>query len=326
MRDLGLGIDTSNYTTSICVVDEKGAVRFDGRRPLDVKRGERGLRQSEALFQHIRHLPELMEEMSRAGVAASRIAVVAASERPRPTDGSYMPVFLAGQGLGRSLAAVMGVPYRPVSHQEGHLAAAEADVGGVPGDSFLAVHISGGTTDILAVRRTEEGYRIETLGQSLDLHAGQLIDRVGVALGLPFPAGPALEQLARQVTGDAPLPALRVSVRGCSISFSGPHTEALRRIERGVPAAEIAMAVHRCVARALEKALIHAFSKYEQRHVLVVGGVASNAWIRDRLIRRLSHPAVGAVLHFAGPAYSRDNARGVAWLGLSAFRRTGNCI
>ncbi|CAB3391132.1 O-sialoglycoprotein endopeptidase [Kyrpidia spormannii] len=322
-----LGIDTSNYTTSVCVLDGSGAVRFDGRLLLDVKRGERGLRQSEALFQHVRHLPELAEEMARKGVDLKKTAAVAASVRPRPAPDSYMPVFLAGEGLGRSLAAGLQVPFYAVSHQEGHLAAAEADVGDVPAASFLAAHVSGGTTDILRVERKPGGYRIDTLGQSMDLHAGQLIDRVGVALGLPFPAGPALERLAQSLAGgDSGGIALPVFVRGCSISFSGPQTRALRWIEDGASPAQVAMAVQRCVARALEKALLHALAEHEERHILMVGGVASNAWIRHRLTHRLSHPAVGAVLHWAGPEYSRDNARGVARLGLAAFREELNSV
>ncbi|MBX6394929.1 MAG: O-sialoglycoprotein endopeptidase [Alicyclobacillaceae bacterium] len=311
-------MDTSNYTTSICVVDEEGKVVYDGRRPLAVERGERGLRQSEALFQHLHHLPELMENLAESGVDFRKIAAVAASGRPRPKEGSYMPVFVPGLALGRSLAAALGVPFVSVSHQEGHLAAAETDVGGIEADSFLAVHISGGTTDVLAVHRRPGGYQVEVLGESLDLHAGQFIDRVGVALGLSFPAGPALERLAQEAESGAVerVSALPVSVRGCSISFSGPQAEALRRVERGMPPAEIALAVQRCVAKALEKALLHAFSQRNERQVLLVGGVAANRWIRARLIQRLEHPAVGARLYFASPDYSRDNARGVAWLAL----------
>lgn len=315
---LGLGIDTSNYTTSICVVDERGAVLYDGRRTLAVAPGSRGLRQSEALFLHLHHLPELMSELSVSGIDLGRVSAVAASVRPRPAEGSYMPVFVPGASLAKSLAAAWKVPFRGVSHQEGHLAAAEADAGGVEAEAFLAVHVSGGTTDVLAVRRRPGGYRVDALGESLDLHAGQLIDRVGVAMGLPFPSGPALEQLADGVPSGERLriPALPVTVKGCSISFSGPQAEALRRVERGDPPAHIAAAVLRCVAKALEKALLHALGQRPERHVLIVGGVAANRWIRERLRRRLEHPAVGAKLHFASPEYSRDNARGVAWLGL----------
>ena len=100
-----LGIDTSNYKTSIAVIDHKKHIICDLRRFLTVKQGERGLRQSDALFQHIQNLPELMEEMRR--MFDGRIDADACSFRPRPEAGSYMPVFLAGSGFAKAAGIVL---------------------------------------------------------------------------------------------------------------------------------------------------------------------------------------------------------------------------
>ncbi|KEO82548.1 O-sialoglycoprotein endopeptidase [Tumebacillus flagellatus] len=307
-----LGIDTSNYTTSLCLIDEQGQIVREERRLLRVEEGERGLQQSAALFQHVQNLPILMESL---GTMPQGLAAVCASTRPRRRDGSYMPVFTAGSGLGRSLAAVYGVPFLETSHQEGHIAAGEGSAETVPADHFLAVHISGGTTDLLNVRRLADGYDIEELGTSTDLHAGQFVDRVGVALGLPFPAGPHLEQLAQQSTDESVT--LPSPVSGFNLSFAGPETAALRLIQSGANPADVARAVERCIAKGLEKTLRKAVEELGVKHLLIVGGVAANAFIRGRLQHRLEHPAVRASLYFALPRYSTDNAFGVARLGLS---------
>ena len=133
-----LGIDTSNYKTSIAVIDHKKHIICDLRRFLTVKQGERGLRQSDALFQHIQNLPELMEEMRR--MFDGRIDAVACSFRPRPEAGSYMPVFLAGSGFAKAAAAAMNVPVVGFSHQEGHMEAIRAYSPFQTEDRFLACH------------------------------------------------------------------------------------------------------------------------------------------------------------------------------------------
>jgi len=310
-----LGIDTSNYTTSLCLIDEAGRIVREARRLLTVEEGERGLQQSAALFQHVQNIPTLIEEI---GDVAGRLVAVCTSTRPRRLPGSYMPVFTAGTMLGRSLAVTHGVPFYETSHQEGHIAAGEGSAGEVPTDRFVAVHISGGTTDLLDIQRLADGYAIETLGTSIDLHAGQFVDRVGVALGLPFPAGPHLEQLAMQSTNDEI--ALPSPVNGYNLSLAGPETAAMRMVEQGLPAADIARAVERCIAKGLEKTLRKAVEERGVKELLIVGGVAANQFIRERLKLRLEHRAVGAKLYFALPRYSTDNAYGVALLGLQQHK------
>lgn len=306
-----LGIDTSNYTTSVCLIDEAGQIVKEERQLLLVEQGERGLQQSAALFQHVQNLPVLVE---RLGDLTGKLRAVIASTRPRRLEGSYMPVFTTGSGLGRALAATHGVPFFETTHQEGHIAAGEGSAGVVPADHFLAVHLSGGTTDLLEVRRLADGYDIAELGTSTDLHAGQFVDRVGVALGLPFPAGPHLEKLARESTDEeVTLPS---PVDGYNLSLAGPETAAMRLIASGANPADVARAVERCIAKGLEKVLRKAVQERGVKSLLIVGGVAANLYIRERLVYRLEHRAVGAKLYFALPKYSTDNAFGVARLGL----------
>ncbi|WP_018132466.1 tRNA (adenosine(37)-N6)-threonylcarbamoyltransferase complex transferase subunit TsaD [Effusibacillus pohliae] len=311
-----LGIDTSNYTTSVCLIDSLGKIVRDQRKLLEVEAGERGLQQSAALFQHIKNLPELME-----GIGDLReLQAICVSSRPRPLAGSYMPVFLAGETIARSLAAAFQVPLYRTSHQEGHIAAGEATAGKVPADEFLAVHLSGGTSDLLRVKRLAAGYQIEPLGRSVDLHAGQFVDRVGVALGLPFPAGPHLEKLARSASPEHAAIRLPSPVSGLNWSFAGPETAARKYIESGAEPAAVARAVEDCIAKGLEKVIRKAMEQTGLQAILVVGGVAANLHIRNRLRRRLGHPAVGAKLFFSDPRYSTDNAYGVARIGLLAYR------
>ncbi len=311
MKQVLLGIDTSNYRTSLCLVDEDGRIVAEAKRLLQVKQGKRGLQQSEAVFQHVTNLPELSD---RLRLADWKVAAVCASEKPRPVDGSYMPVFKVGEGLAKSLGIFLRVPVYLTTHQEGHIAAGEYTLDARPqADRFLAVHLSGGTSEVLDCTRHAEGYRIEKLGGTIDLHAGQLVDRVGVALGLSFPAGPALEELARPAEGT-----FRVgsAVDGLRFSFSGPEAALMRAISGGdVPPEEIARATEQCIANTLEKVLRHAVESGLSRDILIVGGVAANSYIRNRLQKRLMHPAVGARLYFCDPVYSGDNAYGVAVLG-----------
>lgn len=306
-----LGIDTSNYRTSMALVDDNQALLADVRRLLVVQPGQRGLRQGEALFQHINNLPLLAEQI--AGFCCAPVSAVCVSARPRPQQDSYMPVFLAGQSHARTLGALLRVPVLSSSHQEGHLRAALYGLqGGDPGQDFLAVHLSGGTTEMLRVHREAGRMDVELLGGTLDLNAGQLIDRVGVKMGLAFPAGEALEALAQgQTAGDMdPIPAI---VRGVNCHFSGAEAEALRRLDAGAPHPGLAMQVLDVIARTLVKWISAAARQTGLTHCLVTGGVAANARIAAFVMRRLPR---GIQAHFAPARFCGDNAVGIALLGL----------
>ena len=344
---LYLGIDTSAYTTSLAALGGDGRLWWDGRRLLEVPPGARGLRQSEAVFQHLNRLPALFEEMAEALPAAS-VRAVGVSVRPRPASDSYMPVFRVGHAFARAVAAALGVPVVELTHQEGHIwaalwacelwpphpARAGREAGGpvdlppgaatagerlVEGQRWVALHLSGGTTELLGVVAEAapapgslgDGYgvrlRSEVLGGTSDLHAGQLVDRVGVALGLSFPCGPHLEALAAGATGQLRLP---VPYRDGWVSFSGPATAAERLIASQAPAAEIARAVERCVAEAAIRLLQHGTEVWGARQALLVGGVAANTRIRAEVQAAMAERGVSC--RVAPPALSTDNAVGVA--------------
>ena len=220
-----------------------------------------------------------------------------------------MPVFLTGMGVARAVAASLGVPLLSLDHQSGHIRAALIGNEGLMKAPFYAVHLSGGTTDLLAVETKAPGsFSIEPLGRSEDLHAGQLVDRVGVLLGCGFPAGKEMEALARKAQArELRIPA---SVRGLTCSLSGAETAAKRAWEAGEPAAEVAFGVYDLLSRTLTKLLTNAVARHGERPVLLCGGVASSLLLRELLRERTRLP-----LFFGESRYSSDNAVGVAALG-----------
>ncbi len=300
-----LGIDTSCYRTSLALADAGGIAAQAGRL-LDVPEGARGLRQSDALFQHVRRLPELMESLMAGGLGP--VEAVVFSEKPRPADDSYMPVFTAGASLARSVAALLRVPIFATTHQQGHVRAALVGTDLI-GKEFIAVHLSGGTTEIL---RVGAGLDVRLLGGTADISAGQLVDRVGVALGLKFPAGPALEALA--VKGEA-RSALPVSVRGMAASFSGAEAAVMRLIQSGAAPENAAAEVYSLLARALARLISQASGATGLMDVLLAGGVASSALLRALLPGRLSRLNEAVRVQWARPELSGDNAAGVALIG-----------
>lgn len=307
-----LGIDTSAYTSSVAVIDEGQQIVWESRRLLEVPLGERGLAQSEALFQHLQVLPKLINQAPQD--IWSKIEGIGVSTRPRPVEGSYMPVFMAGLAIASSLASGLRVKLISTSHQEGHLAVGALE--GLLASDFLAVHISGGTTELLKVRKNTLGkYDLQILGKSTDLHAGQFIDRVGVSLGFPFPAGKELEKLAfKAAPGSASL--LPSSVKGYEMSFSGVETAVQRMIKLKKRPADLARAVEGCIVRTIFKVLEKAIKDTGLREILIVGGVASNRYIRNELTKKLYNQAK---LFWAKPELSTDNAIGVALITREAL-------
>lgn len=323
LKPMYLGIDTSNYTTSLALINQEGELLEDKRILLPVQSGNQGLQQSTALFYHIKNLPVLIKSVFDK-INGKELLAVAASARPRPQQESYMPVFTAGLGLAQSLAEILQIPFFSTTHQEGHVAAGLWSAGCEELDNFLVIHLSGGTTDLLLVKRQHAiklQYDITLLGSSGDIHAGQLIDRVGVAIGLDFPCGPALEKLAanyghiaEKIQKPINLPS---SVQDFRLSFSGAETKAKRYLADKTPPEAVARAVEQCIANSLEKVLKRAVEKTKIREIVLVGGVAANVHIRERLRKRLEHKAVGAKLYFPEPKFCSDNAVGVGLIARS---------
>ena len=305
-----LGLDTSNYTTSAAVFRDGGG--HNAGRLLEVRPGERGLRQSDALFQHVRQLPRMMEELSELGLLKD-LTAVGASTSPRRAEGSYMPCFLAGASQGQSLAAALGVPFFAFSHQEGHLAAAAWSAGRMEllDSPFLAWHLSGGTTELLLVQPGGGSMEVRILGGTSDISAGQLIDRTGVMLGLSFPAGKALDALYGQA--DARLE-YRVKSRELTFSLSGMENQVKKLLSEGEKPANIARFALDTVINVVLRVTREAQQRYPGLPVLCSGGVASNSQLRAALTQ-----SCGAV--FAQPQFSADNAMGIAILTCRAMER-----
>lgn len=313
IMDACLGLDTSCYTTSVALCSAACGVAegifFQARRLLTVPQGERGLMQSEAVFQHVKRLPELMESLL-AEHPDMDIRAVCASVRPRPGEDSYMPVFRVGAGTGRAVAAALRVPFIETSHQQGHLRAARVDTPLNAEMPVLAFHLSGGTTEVLLA----QGNDVRLLGGSRDLHAGQLIDRIGVAMGLPFPSGPELEQLAAR--GEAHS-RLHTALRGLDCHFSGAETQALRWLEAAEHThEEIAAEVFSLIARTVARQIVEGCEQTGVQDALLGGGVASSALIRQEVIARVAKRNRHIRIHFARPDLSGDNAVGVALIGM----------
>ena len=312
-----LGFDTSCYTTSAAAVNEHGEVVAASRMLLPVKQGERGLRQSEAVFAHVRQMPMVMEELRKQlDGQNAEIVAVCASAAPRDEEDSYMPVFNVGTGHAKVIADVLGVPLYETSHQQGHVAAGL--IGHKqPEDTFVALHLSGGTTELLSC----ENGKLTLLGGCADLHAGQVVDRVGVAMSLPFPAGPHLGKLAMRYEGkvESLLP-VSMEKDGLTCHLSGVETRAQQWIKEGKMCHDqIAAEVFDVLARTVARLLTGACQKAKAKKALVVGGVASSTLLREQLRRRLAKQRVQMEVLFGQPQYSADNAAGVAAIGMRKY-------
>ncbi len=302
-----IGIDTSCYTTSAACA-ENGSIVSDRRTMLRVASGERGLRQSDGVFQHVRNLAEIMPALM-ADAERTRIKAVAVSTRPRPEQDSYMPVFLAGKTAAITLANALDVRLIELSHQQGHVRAALYGNEQLMGRRFLGMHISGGTTEIFTVGTNLE---IGLIGGCADLHAGQLVDRVGVSLGMAFPSGKHMEALASEKSGE-PAVRLPIWVRGTQCSFSGTESAAQRLIECGTDGADIAYAVYDAMVRTFHKLIVNAADASGLDCVLIAGGVASSGLLRKMLRERMAKRGHVDV-RFGEARLSSDNAVGIALL------------
>lgn len=311
---LFLGIDTSNYTTSISLIDTNRREIYEARELLKVERGKKGLQQSAAFFQHIKTLPALIEDLPID--LRGRLAAIAVSSRPRPVAGSYMPVFQAGTSMSEVISRLFMIPLYYTTHQEGHIAAGiyslEQELDNL---SLVVVHLSGGTTEILNVAKNGAKYTISVLGGTLDLHVGQLLDRLGTALGMNFPAGAELEIIARGSAG--PIPQLAVNVVDTYFNLSGAEAETKRLLATDTSPEVLARATETVIALSVTGALVNLLEKNDVKTILFVGGVAQNKFFQAEIVRRLSDYELE--LFFSKSQYSGDNAYGVANIALDNY-------
>ena len=300
-----LGIDTSNYSTSAALYDGRDVKNIS--RLLPVKKGERGLRQSDAVFHHTKQLPEVMKELFE-GFEGS-VDCIGVPVSPTPQKGSYMPCFLCGEGLARSIASVSRIPVCCLSHQEGHIMAALFSAQKLSfideKQQFIAFHVSGGTTESVLCTPADSGklFSVQLINRSLDLKAGQLIDRTGVFMGLDFPCGREIEKLAAQCRDAIKV---RPSAGAGGISLSGFENKVKSFIESGKDRSYIAKYVLTAVYESIAVLTEDAREKAGDLPVICSGGVMSDIIIQDMLKERFEN------IYFSAPELSRDNAAGAA--------------
>lgn len=300
-----LGIDTSNYTTSVALYDDATNSVISKKKLLPVKEGEKGIRQSDAVFHHTVQLPELIEELFADN--NYKIDGIGVSVKPCNEEGSYMPCFLAGLSVAVSLSSAMNVPLYKFSHQDGHIVAAlySADALDFINNEFIAFHISGGTSQALLVKPNGKYFETEKVADSLDLKAGQAVDRVGLTLGLKFPCGPELEKLAIQSENN--LEYIKVFRREGMFSLSGVENKCKQMLDKGCKCEDIALYCLSYIYSAIDDTVSELIGKYGDLPVVFSGGVMSNQIIRNKLETKYKS-------YFAEPQFSADNACGVTVL------------
>lgn len=307
-----LGIDTSNYTTSAALFDSEANTIIQSKKLLPVKAGELGLRQSDAVFAHVKQLGDMVQNVFDE--YREEITAIGVSTRPRDIDGSYMPCFLVGEMAANCLGAALKAPVLPFAHQQGHVAAALYSAGRLDlfRERFIAFHLSGGTTEALLVEPSAERIiRCTKIGGSMDLKAGQAVDRVGVMLGLPFPSGKYLEELA--LKSDRKFK-IKPVMKGTECCLSGVENKCRKMLENGEKPEDIALFCLKSVEAALCGMTDATLSEYGKLPLVYAGGVMSNCIIRNTIENKY-----GGI--FAKPEFSSDNAAGIAVLAAEAYKR-----
>lgn len=297
-----LGIDTSNYTTSLAIYDSENKTVNQQKQLLPVKKGELGLRQSDAVFHHTKQLPFLMDKLITQKHSFKAVGV---SVRPRNFDSSYMPCFLTGEGLAECTGKLLGVPVYKTSHQVGHILAAlySCDKLEFINQRFIAFHVSGGTTDCLYVEPDKNDViKITQIGTSLDLKAGQAVDRVGLMLGLDFPCGKSLDELS---LNSEKLYKIKPTLKGFDCCLSGIENKCRDLKSKGTQDCDIAKFCLDYIKETLSAMTSKAIEKFGNLPVVFAGGVMSNTLIRKELSQKYNG-------YFAEPQFSCDNATGCA--------------
>ena len=306
-----VAFDTSNYTTSAAVCDAEGKIIANLKTPLSVATGEKGLRQSDAVFSHVKNLPELCTRL-REAIEGYEVRAVGVSSRPRSVEGSYMPCFLSGVAAANAFAAAADVPLFEFSHQDGHVMAAVYSAGcaeKLMGKRFLAFHVSGGTTEVLLAEPSDEFFKLSLIGETADLNAGQVIDRTGVMLGIDFPCGPRLEEAARSYSGKTE--PCKITVREnettgkIECNLSGVENKTAKMHAEGRSNEEIAAFVFDFIGKTILTMAKKAVEKYGEMPIVFAGGVMSNKLMRKSLSEKFE-------AYFAEPSFSADNAAGIA--------------
>ena len=281
-----LGIDTSAYTTSIALIDaQSNKILADERKVLEVGKGQKGLRQQEAVFQHLKNLPVLYGKITQD---ITKVKTICVSSKPRNSEDSYMPVFTVGQNFGKVISRTLDCSYIEYSHQENHISASLIDNYKNIDHRFLAVHISGGTTEFVSAEKGIKGFETKIVGGTKDITFGQLI-----------------EYLAGKRVDEIKTPA----VSGSSyINLSGMENyygNLVNKYTRETVINSLFKYIAECILH-----IIRSLSHFNFKTVIISGGVASNSRIRNYLIDNIKEYEI----IFPSVENSSDNAVGLAFL------------
>lgn len=313
-----IGIDTSCYTTSIAAISLGKKVILNEKIMLEVKPNSKGLRQSEAVFQHVNNLGAISDKIN-ALLRNYNIKGICVSTKPRPIKDSYMPVFNVGYNFAKMTSSMIKCPLYETTHQENHIEASLFTNTVKNKNRFLSVHMSGGTTEILLVEKNKEdsnlNYNIQVVGGTKDISFGQLIDRAGVSLGYPFPAGKYVDLNALNCEVKIK-EGLKTSVKEGYMNLSGLENQVNKLIEKESKE-YISKLILDAVVRNMYKSIIHISKAYNINEVVFAGGVSASKYISKELSLKLQKNRIDA--YFTKPEYSTDNAVGCAIIGVNKF-------
>jgi N6-L-threonylcarbamoyladenine synthase len=320
-----LAIESSCDESAAAVLDEgAGLLAHELHSQMELHRAYGGVVPELASRDHVRRLlPLVRQALAHSRTSPHELTGVAYTAGP-----GLIGALLTGASLARSLAYAWDLPAVGVHHLEGHLLAPllEPDPPPFP---HLALLVSGGHTMLIEVAAVGE-YRL--LGQTRDDAAGEAFDKSAKLLGLPYPGGPQLAELAeRGSAGAARLPRPMLDRAGLEFSFSGLKTAVLHAVRDQVPdaqrRADLARAVQEAIVETLTAKALRALD-YTGLDVLVVsGGVGANRALRERLAAAVGQR--GGRVYYPRLEFCTDNAAMIALAGLarlSAGQREGLAI
>lgn len=313
-KEVFIGIDTSNYTTSLAICSLDGKIIENYKVLLPVKEGEKGIRQSDAVFAHVKNF-QIITDYIKEKHEEYDIKALGYSKYPREVDGSYMPCFLVGEAVAETVAALYNLRAYSFSHQAGHIEASIYSSGVEIDGKFIAFHVSGGTTEIVLAERSEKGFKTEIIGGSVDLHAGQAIDRIGVYMGLKFPCGKEIEALAKDNVKK--LPAFKVNVIKYNCNLSGLENLSKKLFDQTNDKKLVSAFVLAFIEKNLEKITENLRLEYPCEKIIYAGGVMSNSIIQAQLKAKYES------VYFATPEFSADNGAGIALLTRRKYLERG---
>lgn len=297
---ISLGIEGTAHTVSCGIVDERSILSNVNSTYVPETGGIHPKAAAEHHFKHV--VPVIKEALKRAHLTMEEIDLVCFSRGP-----GLGPCLRVAATAARTLSLKWGKPILGVNHPLGHVEIGRKVTGA---RDPLMLYVSGGNTQVIA----HKNGRYRVFGETMDIGLGNMLDKFARSVGIPFPGGPKIEQLAREGKKLLDLP---YSVRGMDTSFSGMLTAALQYMSRGDRLEDVSMSIQETafsmVVEVVERALYH----LDKEEILLAGGVAMN----DRLREMVTDMAKDAGIrhHLTDKLYCMDNGAMIAQAGLLMY-------